>query len=262
MIGTWTWRRALTVGAGVILLYGIFLLATLPATWLSKPVSQATRGTLHLLYVDGTAWSGNGRLAMGKTTARELGQIHWSINPLWLVLGRVQLNVKLTGATTGQGQLQLGYRTLTLKDFDVALPAEIAAALYSPAAFVSPKGFVRLRTGRLDASGKGLNGNAEIFWNDASARLSGDAPLGDYRLDLAGNGENAQLSLATVSGRLQLSGQGQWQTTTGNVRFQGSASASDPSLGALLNILGPDQGGGRRALSANLTLPIANFLLP
>ena len=173
-----------------------------------------------------------------------------------------EATVKLTGATTGQGQLQLGYRTLTLKDFDVALPAEIAAALYSPAAFVSPKGFVRLRTGRLDASGKGLNGNAEIFWNDASARLSGDAPLGDYRLDLAGSGENAQLSLATVSGRLQLSGQGQWQTTTGNVRFQGSASAGDPSLGALLNILGPDQGGGRRALSANLTLPIANFLLP
>ncbi len=259
------WRRALAIGAGALLLYAVFLVATFPTAWVAGALAQATRGGWQLQYPDGSLWSGSARLTAAKGAPRELGELRWSINPLWLVLGKVQLNLQLTGPQAqARGALRIGYRSLELKDVEAALPAELAATLYATAAFLDPKGQLRLRTASLAASTKGLDGQAQILWERAGVRMSGANPLGDYRLDVTGQGENAQLTLATVSGRLQLSGQGQWQTTTGSLRFQGSAAAAqpDPQLNALLAMLGPDQGGGRRALNATLTLPVTAVLLP
>jgi general secretion pathway protein N len=263
MTGARGWRRALGLGAGALLLYLLFLVVTLPAAWLADGVARLSRKAVQLQDPDGSVWSGSGRLVMAK--GREFGLMKWSVNPLWLFAGRLHLNVQLSGGQAqGQGTVRVGYRSLTLKDVEAAVPAELAPALYSPAALIDPKGQIRLRTASLEASGKGLQGTAELTWQGAGARVGGANPLGDYRLDVNGQGENAQLTLATLNGRLQLNGQGQWQTTTGALRFQGSAAAAqpDPQLDLLLNLLGPDQGGGRRALNATLTLPLANVLLP
>jgi hypothetical protein len=264
MTGALGWRRALGVGAGALLLYVLFLVVTLPAAWLADGVSRASRKAVQLQEPEGSVWSGSGRLVMTRGP-REFGQMKWSVNPLWLFAGRLHLNVQLSGGQTqGQGALRVGYRSLSLKDFEAAVPAELAPVLYSPAALIDPKGQLRLRTSSLDVSGNGLQGTAELTWQGAGVRVGGTNPLGDYRLDVNGQGENAQLTLATLSGRLQLNGQGQWQTTTGALRFQGSAAATqpDPQLDLLLNMLGPDQGGGRRALNATLTLPLTNVLVP
>lgn len=264
MTGAGGWRRALGVGTGALLLYLVFLLATLPAAWLADGLARASRKTVQLQDPDGSVWHGSGRLVMTKG-ARELGQMRWSVNPLWLFAGRLHLNVQLSGGQTqGKGTVRVGYRRLALTDFEAAFPAELAPVLYAPAALIDPKGQIRVRTASLEASDTGLRGSAELTWLGAGGRVGGASPLGDYRLDVNGQGENAQVTLATLNGRLQLNGQGQWQTTTGALRFQGSAAAAqpDPQLELLLNMLGPDQGGGRRALNATLTLPLTSLLLP
>lgn len=264
MSGAGGWRRALGVGTGALLLYLVFLLATLPAVWLADGISRMSRKAVQLQDPDGSLWRGSGRLVMTKG-AREFGQMKWSVDPLWLFAGRLHLNVQLTGGSTrGKGAVRVGYRQLALEDFEAVVPAELAPILYSPAALIDPKGQIRLRTGHLQASDKGLRGTAELTWQAAGTRVGGANPLGDYRLEVNGQGENAQLTLATLNGRLQLNGQGQWQTTSGTLRFQGSAAAAqpDPQLDLLLNMLGPDQGGGRRALNATLTLPLTNVLVP
>ena len=77
---------------------------------------------------------------------------------------------------------------------------------------------------------------------DVSVRLSTLRPLGSYQLDLQG-GARTTLSLTTLNGRLQLSGQGHWQGQ--GLVFNGEASAEpehEAALNNLLNLMGQRQG--------------------
>jgi general secretion pathway protein N len=79
-----------------------------------------------------------------------------------------------------------------------------------------------------------------------SSRLSTLKPMGSYRIELRGTPEGSptpELSLRTLQGPLQLSGQGQWLGA--RLRFTGEASAdegSENALSNLLNIIGRRQG--------------------
>jgi general secretion pathway protein N len=80
---------------------------------------------------------------------------------------------------------------------------------------------------------------------DLVSRLSTLRPLGSYRMDVRAeaDGNTTTLALKTLSGRLQLQGQGQW--VGGRLRFQGVAEAapdSEAALNNLLNIIGRRQG--------------------
>jgi general secretion pathway protein N len=79
---------------------------------------------------------------------------------------------------------------------------------------------------------------------DVSVRLSTLRPLGSYQLDLQG-GARTTLSLTTLNGRLQLSGQGHWQGQGQGLVFSGEASAEpehEAALNNLLNLMGQRQG--------------------
>jgi general secretion pathway protein N len=58
--------------------------------------------------------------------------------------------------------------------------------------------------------------------------------MGSYRFILSG-GATTGLQLSTLSGALQLSGQGQW--VAGKLRFVGEASSAPESQAALSNLL-------------------------
>jgi general secretion pathway protein N len=69
--------------------------------------------------------------------------------------------------------------------------------------------------------------------------------MGSYRVQLRGGADQAppQIELSTLSGSLQLSGQGQWLDH--RLRFQGEATAAaqhEAALSNLLNIIGRRQG--------------------
>jgi len=87
------------------------------------------------------------------------------------------------------------------------------------------------------------HGRAELDALDLSSRLSTLQPLGSYRLTLSAGQSGPELLLSTLTGSLQLSGQGQWVGQ--RLRFRGQASASaqtQDALGNLLNLIGRRNG--------------------
>jgi len=125
-------------------------------------------------------------------------------------------------------------------------PAHWLIGLGSPWNTVQPQGSMQLRTENLmwqsNAGAPKIQGVAELTLSQLATPLSTLRPLGTYRLRVQG-GDTMALTLATIEGGLQLSGNGQW--ANGRLRFKGEARAQpafEAALSNLLNILGQRQG--------------------
>lgn len=246
-----------------LLSYLVFLLATLPAAWLSWAVARVSNGAVAITAPSGTFWRGHGELQAG--ASQSLGRLEWSVNPLWLVTGQLRVGLRAGGpGTEAHADLHVRpYSSFVIEELQATFPAQLTSLVYGPAAFFTPTGKLRLTTARLELSRTGLNGDAQVLWQGAGGRFTGNTSLGDYQIDLEGKGETANIRLSTVRGDLELTGGGQWRTTgDGDLRFSGIARPrSDPAqLEPLLAALGRDQGGGRRALSFSSRVPLVQLL--
>jgi general secretion pathway protein N len=232
----------------------------MPASWFAWGLNRYTQGSVRLDPTGGSLWGGSGRLVIyyPKTTPHDFGQAQWSINPLWLITGRVQLSVQ-TSHQDRQIKTTLGVarNSFMLKDTEAEFPAAFVAQLYTPLSLISPQGKVRISTKGLTLAPDKVEGTAALEWLNAGSTLSSVQPLGDYRLDITGVEKNANIKLTTLRGDLEFSGQGMWRPQTGQLQLNGSAlpRARAGELQPLLNMIGPDQGNGRRALVLNATLP-------
>lgn len=255
-------RRAagyLILGA---LLYVAFLLATAPAMWLAEAAGRFTNGIVSLTNPQGTLWYGRAELYAGGRALgrRHLGTLQWRFNPLWLLLGRANLDLDLNGAQARvRGTIRTGWRYLHASELLVTAPAHLVALFYPAAAFFAPTGTIELRAPNVELSHDGLTTDADVRWQGAGGRFTGASPLGDYRIELHGQGELAKIRLTTLAGRLTLNGEGEWHVTgNGEMRFVGTAAPNGDreQLEPLLRQLGRDLGGGRRELRFNAQLPI------
>ena len=111
---------------------------------------------------------------------------------------------------------------------------------------MQPAGSLQLRTENVvwlsNAQTPMAQGVAELTLSQLASPLSTLRPLGTYRLRVQG-GDTMAVSLATLEGGLQLSGNGQW--ANGRLKFKGEARAQpalEAALSNLLNILGQRQG--------------------
>ncbi len=125
-------------------------------------------------------------------------------------------------------------------------PAHWLVGLGAPWNTVQPEGAMQLRTENLkwlsNAGAPKIQGLAELTLSQIATPLSTLRPLGTYRLRMQG-GDTMAVTLATLEGGLQLSGNGQW--ANGRLRFKGEARAQpafEAALSNLLNILGQRQG--------------------
>ena len=89
------------------------------------------------------------------------------------------------------------------------------------------------------------SGRIEMLWTDAAVSEVSGPVLGDYRIELNAEGNALRLDLATVRGRLQINGHGEF--SAGALRFNGEAAASgangdNAGLNSLLNALGRPTG--------------------
>ncbi|MBI3778766.1 MAG: type II secretion system protein N [Gammaproteobacteria bacterium] len=252
-------RLLLYVVFGLVF-YLLFLVVQLPASWFAWGLNYYSHGTIQLDPLSGSLWRGKGRLVIyyPQTLPHDFGQTEWSLSPFWLLTGRIQLELQ-TNLPDRQIKVTLGVSRgrFAFKDTDAVFPATFVSQLYPPAALISPQGQVRLRTSNLVFSEQNLEGDATIEWRDAGSRFSNVRPLGDYRLDITGAGKTANLKLATLRGDLELTGQGQWQLTSGQLQFTGSAVAQkrEKELESLMQLLGNDLGSGRRSFSLTYHLP-------
>ena len=248
-------RRVLRfIGLGVVfcLLFLIFLAATAPATWLAWGLARGSHGVVNLNVPVGGLWQGSATLVLHEATSppRDLGKISWNMHVLWLFLGRAQIELRLVDSNIDMhGLVGITYNTLYLDEVSADINAAYASTVYPPAVLFSPEGRVTLRAPAVKIQQGTMTGNVEASWENAAASLSNGKVLGDYRLTLDGQGQSVPVKLETLKGKLKLDGQGIWQPGSGHVQMSGNAAPQEqPSdVDALLKLMGPDQGGGRRA---------------
>ncbi len=125
-------------------------------------------------------------------------------------------------------------------------PAHWLVGLGAPWNTLQPEGAMQLRTENLkwlsNSGSPKIQGLVELTLSQIATPLSTLRPLGTYRLRVQG-GDTMAVTLATLEGGLQLSGNGQW--ASGRLQFKGEAraqSAFEAALSNLLNILGQRQG--------------------
>ena len=253
-------KRVLLYAVFGLVFYLLFLVIEMPASWFAWGLNSYTHNTVRLDPLSGSLWHGKGRLVIyyPQTVPHDFGQTEWSINPFWLLTGRVQLALQ-TNAPDRQIKTTLGIAkgSFFIEDTDAAFPATFVSQLYPPATLIGPQGQVRLRTSGLVFSQQNLEGNATLEWQGAGSSLSNVQPLGDYRLEIVGAGKMANLKLSTVRGALELSGQGQWQLASGQLHLTGSATPRERAgeLEPLLKLIGEDMGNSKRQLMLNSYLP-------
>lgn len=230
-----------------------------PARWLADGITSATQGQVRLVNARGTVWQGQADVLLtggeGSQTRASLPQgVLWRLSPT-LLDGIPAVALQLGAPCCAPQPLALtlkphfGGAELSLAASQSRWPAHLLAGLGTPWNTLRMEGFVALQTDGLKlrfSDGRGsLQGALALEAQELASRLSTLRPLGSYRIDLRSEPDdgNTSLSLRTLSGRLQLQGQGQW--VGGRLRFQGFAEAapeSEAALANLLNIIGRRQG--------------------
>lgn len=230
-------------------------LAFAPASWADLALREATLGRVRLADAGGTVWRGSGRLvlvdvgagdAAAGTVATGLavpGRIEWTLRALPLVLGLVDAAISLDPArpplriSGNPTELRVGAGTLDL-------PSAQLARLGSPWNTIKPSAALSMRWDALTIRQGVLDGRASIELRDTSSAMTPVRPLGTYRIDVTGTGREVALSLATLSGPLNLQGRGSWDRRAG-IRFTAEARADGPerlALQSLLALIGRREG--------------------
>ena len=219
-----------------------------PAQWLAHGAALATQGRVQLRAAQGTVWSGSAQLVLGAGSGSNTfttlpSRVQWRLRP-----GISGASLSLA-APCCLNQDWLWNLAPTLRGM-VMTPSDIPAAQPSrwPSSLLSGLGTpwntlqlegtlaLSVQQMRLEwASGQWqLQGSARLDAQHMATSLSTLKPMGSYRLNWQG-GSVPTLSLSTLEGSLQLSGQGRW--TEGRLHFNGEASAAPERADALANLL-------------------------
>ena len=209
-----------------------------PAVWVADWLQS--HGRLRLVDARGTIWSGSGMI--GVSDGRQV----------LLIPGRISWNIGLAAITTGRVMAELAHpslpapiavsltaRSITVKAGQSELPAALLVALGAPFNTIRPGGALGVRWSDLEIKDGALAGGLQIEWREAQSALSPVAPLGSYRLQIAGAGDTARVQLDTLRGPLRLQGSG--TVKGGRISFKGVASADPqmrPALIGLISVLG------------------------
>ncbi len=225
-----------------------------PAQWLAYEVHKATGGQVELADATGTVWSGRaivviGSGEMGAAPVSLAEPLSWKLSPWPLLAGVIDLTLSHPTALTQPLTVRATFtRRVDLGADTLRLPASLLTALGAPWNTIRPGGIIALSWDRLSVDAGRIVGNLSAEWQFASSGLTAVSPFGHYRLQTNGVYPGTQLQLSTLSGPLELSGNG----TIGEgvrVRFQGVARAvpgADPAvkvqLAGLIALLGRREG--------------------
>lgn len=234
-------------GAGV---YVVSLIASAPAGLLEWVLPGLSHDRIFLEQAEGGLWHGQARCLKVKTFDGKfisMGSVHWDV--LVLPLWKLELAAKIVledGQNSSAGIVSTGFGKFQLRQLNATLPVSLLSELDSAWHTWKPNGLLKLSSNSIMIGRQGVSGKAELEWRNASLSLSQVNPLGDYRLDIQGKPQGAQLSVSTLSGVLHLAGKGDWSVENG-LSFQGAAQG-EPSkkeaLRDLLALLGSEQGNG------------------
>lgn len=256
-----TSRRWLMYLAAGLLCTFLFVLATLPAYWIDWLLKRTASDNVRVQETTGTVWNGTGNLIV-RSLGQELLQtrLAWSVQPLWLATGKLQLRVSGQDSTAPlQATLRLGYRYLSIHNVDATLPASVAAVFHPAVSLVAPTGRLQIVTEQATLTPAGLQGKMQLTWLGAGAGMSGLSELGDYQLMVNGQGADAQLRIETLRGDVGVTAEGQWQTQgEGLLRLSGNVvpGSREQSLRPLLAMANTQNNNGQYRWTLNNRFPL------
>lgn len=244
------WRAFLLFAIAFIMT----LLVTAPATLLARMVEAGSNGQLVLANATGTAWHGSATPAIrqrgGNLVALE--KLHWDIALLPLFTGKIIIRLQWDNVEQALPMAAtISFDQIELRNVVLPLQAVILGELSPMLQPVQLSGKIQIKSELFTFSKSGVNGNAIADWTDAGSVLSSVKPLGSYRINLAGAGEQLDITLMTTSGALLLEGKGSFTRNQG-LKFLATARAAADSKGSLdelLNNFGPESAPGVRTLN-------------
>jgi len=227
----------------------IFLLLRLPASLLGSVLEGQSGGKLQLVAAEGTIWQGSAQPVLQGAALAE--RLSWNWQPRALLQGKLGYQIKLD---QGSALLNVGLRSLELRDANLGLPAAPLLQLDNRSKAYGLAGQLQLSTGRFVWQAGKPEGQLLLDWrNAASSLVPAVQPLGDYRATLSPAGERWQLQLTTLGGPLQLSGQGSWDAKQGLQAEVGlkAANGSEGLLAPFLSQVGAGAPDSERRLRFN-----------
>lgn len=184
-------------------------IAALPASWLGVPLSSLTQSRWALSEASGTLWSGQGRPVFVAEDGSVLAasRIGWRFEPTVLFKGALGWRLQ---TDAGEGSLRLRPGAWQLDKVAFSLPVAALAGLSDVWRAARLGGLLQLDMPSFGHGSDGFSGAAHVRWLGASSPLTRVQPFGSYVLNVSGQGPALGLSLQTLSGPLQIDGQGQW----------------------------------------------------
>jgi general secretion pathway protein N len=230
-----TRRLAIYAAIGVAV-YLIALVATLPASWIGRAIADASAERLTLRSVQGSAWTGSGRLiARSREGALlDLGRLRWTASPASLFTGKLAVDVFLDERPGAR--LELAPGATTLQGLDIEFPASLLASLAPGLETFGPEGSVRIRSESLRVDNQSFLGRADVEWRRIRLARTRGLELGSHVARLRGGGRKVDIELATLEGPLRVSGGGSWTRDKGLV-VSGTAEPEPAASGELAPFL-------------------------
>lgn len=206
----WHGLAFLGIGLGC---YLVFLLITLPAYWADWLLNRATHNVARIQSSEGTLWSGVGTLILQSTGQERLRvRMAWGLQPLRLFTGKLQIHLRSQESHTPfEATFRVGYRQFSLHEVDATLPIGVISAFNPAVELVAPSGRLHVTSPQATLTADSLNGELQLTWQGAGARLGGLSEIGDYRLLVNGRGATAELRVETLRGDVNVTGQGEWR---------------------------------------------------
>jgi general secretion pathway protein N len=237
----------------VALIAVVFTVAALaPAQWAAGAVRSATGNRVDLAETSGSLWNGQATVVLasgpdaGAARASLPERLSWTLSPGALLLGTVDLRLAHPSALTQPLDIRVSPGSpAVLGATTLRLPASLLIGLGAPWNTVKPGGMLTITWDRLQLSPGRMQGTLGAEWQFASSTLTPVSPFGHYRLVTNGQYPGTTLQLQTISGPLELTGNGTI-AEGGRLRFEGLARpvpGTDDSiktqLTGLISLLGP-----------------------
>lgn len=256
--------RGLAYFGAILCGYFLFLLVTLPAYWADWLASRASLGAVRIQESAGTLWNGSGNLVIHSAGREHLQtRIAWEMQTLWLFTGKLQARLSSRNREPAlNATIRAGYRHLSIQDVDTMLPVSVLNAFIPALDLFAPSGNLQITTQQATLTPAGLDGDMQLTWLGAGARMGGLSEAGDYRLVVNGRGSTAGLRIETLRGDIGITGQGEWQTQgEGLIRLTGNVNPGnrEQALRPLLTMVNAQNNNGQYSWTVNGRFALARI---
>jgi len=239
--------------AGVLLV----VLTQAPASVLARAVRSWSLGRVELVDPAGTVWDGAAEVVLSNgdpdtaVRTRLPGRMSWRIDAWHLLIGSLDLTLSNAAVLATPLAVRMDRAAnATIDANQLRLPAAILVGLGAPWNTIRPGGDIQVEWDTLHLQSGEVRGQLRAEWIGASSGLSPIVPFGHYRLRANGIFDGAALQLETVSGPMEMVGNG---TIAGgmHLHFRGTARAQPGTdaavatqLSGLISLLGRSEGDG------------------